>query len=128
MIQDNCLNAATWSFPITHKMRQEEGAAILTTHTNLCIVIFLKIQILNLHEHCLSIYSIRGLKMKRHNSKTRLFKIGAKTSHMRSVTCFPTLAPPKTTLDLLFMSHGRCDLILYISTPYFTSIPSFKKY
>ena len=34
--------------------------------------------------------------MKMHNSKTRLFKIEAKTSHMRSVTCFSTLAPPKT--------------------------------
>ena len=43
--------------------------------------------------------------MKRHNSKTRLFKIGAKTSHMRSVTCFPTLAPPKTISTPTLLCH-----------------------
>ena len=63
---------------------------------------------MNLQKHGLSIYSRRGLKMKRHNSKTRLFKTGAKTSHMRSVTCFPTLAPPKTisTPTLLYHMEG----------------------
>ena len=37
MIQDKCLNVATWSFPITHKMRQEEGETILTIHTLICV-------------------------------------------------------------------------------------------
>ena len=37
IIQDKCLNVATWSSPITHKMRQEEGETILTTHTLICI-------------------------------------------------------------------------------------------
>jgi len=37
MIQDKCLFA-----PNTHKVRLEEGETILTTHTNLCIVTFLK--------------------------------------------------------------------------------------
>jgi len=43
--------------------------------------------------------------MKMHNSKTRLFKIEAKTSHMRSVTCFSTLAPPKTISTPTLLCH-----------------------
>ena len=79
-------------------MRQEEGETILTTHTQiLCIVTFLKNQILNLQENRTSFYSRRGLKMKRKNSNQGYSNSAPTSSHMRSVTCFPILAPPKTT-------------------------------
>jgi len=84
-------------------MRQEEGETILTTHTILCIVTFLKIQILNLHEHDTSIYSVRVLKIRWENSNETHLKLPQKTSHMEGVTSlggvtwFLSLAPPKTT-------------------------------
>ena len=89
-----------------HKIRLSEGDQI--SHNSLSIWVEFPVfnfSILNLQEYDLSIYSRRGLKMKRHNSKTRLFKIGAKTSHMRSMTCFPTLTPSKTISTPTLLCH-----------------------
>ena len=35
LIQDKCMNAATWSFPNTQKMRQDEGEQV--SHNSLSI-------------------------------------------------------------------------------------------
>ena len=92
---------------------------------NLSRVTFLQIPNLNLHEHNISIYSVRGLKFRWENSKWNSFEISTKNkSHGRCDFTWEVWLGfflwhlLKLHLHLLFMSHGRCDLSLYISTLY----------
>jgi len=60
-------------------------------------VTFLQIPNLNLHEHCTSIYSVKGLKLKWENSNEKHLNLAPITYHKGGVTWFLSLGPPKTT-------------------------------
>ena len=63
----------------------------------------------------------RGLEIKRKvegNSNEKHLNLEPIPSHKGSVTWFLLLAPPKSIPTPSFVSHGRCDLALYICTSY----------
>ena len=63
----------------------------------------------------------RGLEIQKNvegNSNEKHLNLEPIPSHKGSVTWFLFLAPPKSIPIPSFVSHGRCDLALYICTSY----------
>ena len=63
----------------------------------------------------------RGMEIQKKvegNSNEMHLNLEPIPSHKGSVTWFLFLAPPKSIPTPSFVSHGRCDLALYICTSY----------
>jgi len=73
------------------------GETILTTHTKFVYSNNTSKFNLLLHEHDISIYCVRGLKLKWENSNETHLNLAPIPSDKGGVTWFLTLAPPKST-------------------------------
>jgi len=124
-IQDKCKMPPLESFPNSQDKTSRRRTSLTQISLNLSRVTFLQFPYLNLHEHSTSIYSVRELKFRWENSNETHLKLPPKNkSHGRCDFTWEVWLGfflwhlLKLHLHLLFMSHGRCDLFLYISTPY----------
>jgi len=112
LFQDKCMNAATWSFPNTHKMRQNEGEQV--SHNSLSIWVdwpFLKFQFWIYKSMTPPFIVEEGWKWKGKIQTQDYSNLVPKQVTKEVWLDFFLWHLLKLHLHLLFMSHGKVWLI-----------------